>query len=180
MPPNLKDRTYQDIPQQIGHRQTISQPTTVMLMTQALHVASGQKILEIGTGTGYQAAILARIVESKGKIITTEIIPELVKLAKKNLNKARIKNVKVIYCDGSKGYAKASPYDRIIATAACPDIPKPLIKQLKPNGILLAPVGPLHGQSMLQVTKLDKKNKTKIENLGGFIFVPLRGEHGYK
>ena len=134
---------YGDYPLPIHEEQTISQPTTVMLMSQALEVKLGHKILEIGTGSGYQAAILAEIVGSKGMVYTTEIKPSLVKFAKKNLKKAGIKNVKVIHADGSKGYARAAPFDRMIVTAAAPSTPKPLLKQLKIGGILVIPVGPM-------------------------------------
>lgn len=172
-----KHKAYSDIPLPILSNQTISQPTTIMIMTQNLEVKPNQKILEIGSGSGYQAAILSKLVGEKGKIITIEIIKELALFAELNLRKNNIQNVQVIHTDGSKGYKKEAPYDRIIVTAATPEIPKKLIEQLKPRGILIAPVGPLYCQEMLKITK---KNKTfDIENLGDFVFVPLKGEEGF-
>jgi len=169
---------YDDYPLSIGKGQTISQPTTVMLMTEALELKEGDKVLEVGAGSGYQAAIIAKIIGSKGKVITTEIILELAEFAQKKIKKLKIKNVKIVNHDGSRGYEKESHYDKIIVTAACPKIPPPLLKQLKNNGILVAPVGPVFlGQSMLKIRK--KRNKFEEENLGDFVFVPLKGKYGY-
>lgn len=172
-----KGQAYSDVPLPLISGQTISQPTTIMIMTSALEVKKGQKILEVGSGSGYQAALLGKLVGPKGEVITTEIIHELVLFAKLNLQKANIKNVEVIHTDGSQGYNKEAPYDRIIVTAAAPETPKKLLKQLKPNGILIAPVGPLYCQEMLKIKK--KKKSLDIENLGDFVFVPLKGEEGY-
>lgn len=165
--PQLKRRAYQDtaLPYLCG--QTISQPTTVMIMTDALSVKKGNKILEIGTGSGYQTAILAELVGSKGKIYTFDIIPEIIKQAKKNLK--NYKNVKVYCKDASNGYKRAAPYDRIIVTAGAQKIPKKLIEQLK--GIMVIPVGLYFQQKLMKVTK------NKKENLGDFVFVPLKGEY---
>ena len=169
---------YGDYPLSIGKGQTISQPTTIMLMTEALELKEGDKVLEVGAGSGYQAAIIAKMVGSKGKVIATEIIPELAKSAQKNIKKLKIKNVKIVNHDGSQGYKKQSPYGRIIVTAACPKVPPPLLKQLKDNGILVAPVGPVFlGQSMLRIRKI--RNEFEEENLGSFAFVPLKGKYGY-
>lgn len=170
---------YGDYPLPIGSGQTISQPTTIMIMTQAMELKPGLKVLEVGAGSGYQAALIGTIVGKKGKVITTEIIPELAIFAKNNLKKSKIGNVKVVHYDGSKGYEKEAPYDRIIVTAACPEIPKPLIDQLKENGIIVAPVGSLvFGQKMIKCIK--KKGYLETVNLGDFVFVPLKGEYGYK
>ncbi|MBW2970748.1 protein-L-isoaspartate(D-aspartate) O-methyltransferase [Candidatus Woesearchaeota archaeon] len=178
MHPHMKQDAYIDNAFPIGHGQTISQPTTVMLMTQALELKKGDKVLEVGAGSGYQAALIAKIVEPE-KVITTEIIPELVEVARLNLEKAGIRNVEVIEHDGSKGYEKETPFDKIIVTAACPAIPKPLIEQLKEGGIIVAPVGSLcFGQKMIKAKKI--KGRLKKTNLGMFVFVPLKGEHGYK
>ncbi len=169
---------YGDHPLPIGEGQTISQPTTVMIMTQALELAAGQKVLEVGTGSGYQAALIAHIVGRAGKVVTTEIVPKLAQFAKKNLRGAGIRNVEVICHDGSKGYDEQAPYDRIMITAAAPYIPKSLIDQLKDRGIVVAPVGPIHlGQEMKKITKLGSELKEK--NLGEFVFVPLKGKFGY-
>lgn len=107
-----------------------------------------------------------------------EIIPELVEYAKKNIKNSRMKNIKVITGDGSKGYEKEKPYDRIIITAGAPEIPEPLIKQLKPNGILVGPVGNVYEQSMIKITK--KRKGIVKQNLGLFFFVPLKGRYGHK
>lgn len=174
----LEEEAYGDYPLPIGSGQTISQPTTVMLMTQALELKERQKVLEIGTGSGWQAAIIAKIVGEKGKVITTEIIPELAEFSRKNIKKASIKNVEVINYDGSQGYKKEAPYDRIIITAACPKIPAPIIEQLKVGGILVAPVGSLvFGQKMIKLRK--NKDRIETEALGSFAFVPLKGKYGY-
>ncbi len=179
VPEKFADQAYIDSPLPIAGGQTISQPSTVMVMTEELKVKTGQKILEVGTGSGYQAAILSKLVGSKGKIVSTEIVPELVDFARKNLEQSGIENVEVIEHDGSLGYEKGAPYDRIIITAACPKIPEPLIKQLKNGGILLGPVGSiLSGQEMIRITKKD--DELKEERLGEFLFVPLRGKHGFK
>ncbi len=171
------DQAYGDYPLPIGEGQTISQPTTVMLMTEALELKENDKVLEVGAGSGYQAAIIADIVGKKGKVISTEILAELVKFAQQNIKKLNLKNVKIINYDGSKGYEKEAPYDKIIVTAGCPEIPKPLTKQLKENGIIVAPVGGLFEQIMVKGKK--KGNKLVEEKLGYFMFVPLKGEYGH-
>lgn len=177
IPEEFKDRVYVDYPLPIGKNQTISQPTTVAIMTQALEPKQGQKILEIGAGSGWQSAVLSFIVGEKGKIITIEYVKEISEIAKRNLKKLNIKNVEVIHGDGSKGYKKEVPFDRIILTSAAPDFPKPLIEQLKEDGIIIAPIGSRFEQEMVKAKKV--KGKLKKENLGSFIFVPLRGKYGY-
>jgi protein-L-isoaspartate(D-aspartate) O-methyltransferase len=178
VPESHKDEAYADHPLPIGYDQTISQPTTVMIMTDALELNKGDKVLEIGTGSGYQAAIISVIIGAKGKVITTEIVPELAAFARANLKKTKITNVKVICTDGSQGYSKEAPYDRIIVTAACPKIPQVLIDQLKQNGIIVAPVGSLFfGQSMIKGIK--RNNQLETRNLGSFVFVPLKGKYGH-
>lgn len=174
-----KKEAYEDRPLPILAGQTISQPTTIMIMTQALDVKKGMKVLEVGCGSGYQAAILSKLVGSKGKIISVEIIEELVKFARCNLKKVGIKNVEIIHGDGSLGYEKEAPYDRIIVTAGASEIPKPLIKQLKVNGVLVIPVGPSYCQNMM-VVKKKAKNKIVIKNIGDFVFVDLKGKLGRK
>ena len=168
------DEAYGDYPLPIGHEQTISQPTTIMIMTQALELKTTDKVLEIGSGSGYQAAIISRLAK---KVISIEIIKDLALFAKENINKNNIKNVEIIHGDGSKGYEKSAPYDKIIVTAACPKIPESLIEQIKNNGIIVAPIGPLYGQVMIKARKI--KNQLITEKLGDFMFVPLKGEYGY-
>jgi protein-L-isoaspartate(D-aspartate) O-methyltransferase len=175
VPKQLKNLAYKDIPLSIGFDQTISQPATVVIMTEALDVKIGNKILEIGTGSGWQAAILSKLVGKKGMVYTIERIEEL---AKENLRKAKIDNVKTFVGDGSAGLEKYKPYDRIIVTAACPDIPKPYLEQLKNRGRLVIPVGNQYIQTMLVLTKNGKEISRK--ELGSFVFVPLIGKHGFK
>ena len=166
---------YSDIPLPIGFGQTISQPTTVLMMVQALKLRKTDKVLEVGAGSGYNAAIMAQLCKF---VYAAEIVPGLVEFAKENLSKDGVKNVKVIYCDGSKGYKSEAPYNKIIVTAACPEIPKLLVEQLKENGRIIAPVGTsLHQEMFLGVKK---NGKLKLESLGYFSFVPLRGEFGSK
>src|SRR3989344_4727969 len=162
-----KDDAYSDIALPILKGQTISQPTTVMIMLQALELKKTDKVLEVGSGSGYNAALLSKLVK---KVYTTEIIPELVEFAKKNLK--NIKNVMVIHCDGSKGLEKYAPFDKIIITAASEKVPDVLFKQLKDNGILIAPVGPPYLQNLMKYKK--KKGKIESINLGNFMFVPLK------
>ena len=178
VPNNMKELAYRDTPLSIGHDQTISQPSTVVIMTEALDVKAGQKILEIGTGSGWQAAILAKLAGKNGFVYTVEIVSELIDFAKDNLKKVGLKNVKVIKGDGSLGLKEYAPYDRIIVTAACPDIPKSLLNQLRAKGILIIPVGNLYLQEMYIIKKL--KGKIEKKSMGSFMFVPLTGRYGFK
>src|SRR3989338_2083891 len=168
------NEVYGDYPLPIGFGQTISQPTTAMLMIEALELKKTDKVLEVGAGSGWCAAIMSRLCK---KVITTEIIPELVGFAKENIKKCNIKNVEIIEWDGSRGYEKESPYDKIMLTAACPSLPKQCIEQLKENGIIIAPVGSLFSQDMIKGKKV--KGNLETENLGSFMFVPLKGKYGY-
>jgi len=178
VPENMKHLAYGDFPLSIGFNQTISQPSTVVVMTEALDIKKDQKILEIGTGSGWQAAILSYLVGEEGFVYTIEIIKELAEFAKSNIKKLKIKNVEVIKGDGSLGLREKAPFDRIIVTAACPDIPKPFLEQLKENGIIVIPVGNLYLQEMYVVKKL--KNNIEKKSIGSFMFVPLIGKYGFK
>jgi protein-L-isoaspartate(D-aspartate) O-methyltransferase len=178
VPENIRYMAYRDTPLSIGNNQTISQPSTVVAMTEALNVKEGQKVLEIGTGSGWQGAILAYLVGEKGFVYSLEVIKELVEFAKKNIIKLGIINMKIIVKDGSLGLEEKAPFDRIIVTAAAPDIPKSYMEQLKENGILVIPVGNLYLQEMYVVKKL--KNKIKKKTIGNFMFVPLVGKYGFK
>ena len=178
VPDSMKYLAYRDTPLYIGSNQTISQPSTVVAMTEALDVKDGQKILEIGTGSGWQAAVLGKLVGERGMVYTVEIIDNLVKFAKENLEKLEINNVKVIKGDGSLGLKRYAPYDRIVVTAASPDIPKPLLSQLKPKGIMIIPIGNIYLQSMYVVKKSGKGIEKK--SIGSFMFVPLTGKYGFK
>jgi protein-L-isoaspartate(D-aspartate) O-methyltransferase len=179
IPENLRDQTYDDIPLPLLRGKTISQPTTVMIMTHALELKAREKVFEVGAGSGYQAAIIAKIVGKNGKVITNEIIPELVSFAKQNLKKANIKNVEVYENDGSKGMPDKAPFDKIIITAACKKFPKPLLEQLKPNGIIIGPVGTRYEQEMVKGIK-DKNGKLQLEFLGPFLFTHMYGKYGFE
>ena len=174
-PEEYRKGCYEDTPLPIGRGQTISAPSMVAIMSEKLDAKAGQKILEIGAGSGYQAAILAEIIGSKGKLFTVERIKEVADNAKKVLGK--YKNVKLIVGDGTLGYKKEAPFDRIIVTAASPKIPEPLVEQLKEGGKMLIPIGNyLFGQELDLITKV--KGKIKEEFVTGVVFVPLIGKYG--
>jgi protein-L-isoaspartate(D-aspartate) O-methyltransferase len=176
VPNGLKSIAYSDSPLPIPGGQTISAPHMVAVMTEYLDVKGGQKILEIGTGSGYQAAILS-VLNPKGKIYTVEVVPELFNFAKENLKD--YKNVHVFSGDGSIGLPEYAPYDRIIVTAGSPNIPKAWVEQLKEKGKIIAPVGGTYEQRLMMV---EKKNGKIIEKDLNFpcVFVPLRGLYGWK
>lgn len=171
----LKEEAYADIPLPIGKEQTISQPTTVIFMINALELEKGDVVLEIGAGSGYNAVIMSKLCK---KVYTIERIHELAETAKKNLEKAGVENVEVIEGDGSKGLKEKSPFDKIILTAAGPRFPEPLVEQLKEGGTIIGPIGGLYEQEMVKAKKI--KGKLVEEKFGGFRFVPLIGKHGYK
>jgi len=163
-----KSEAYYDIPLPIFEEQTISQPTTVIMMLDFLDIKENSKVLEIGAGSGYNAALLSKL--TKNKIISVERVKGLVDFAEENIKKSEIKNVKIIHADGVLGYKKEAPYDRIIATCSSPYIPKAWKEQLKENGILVAPIGYLEHE-MVVAKKL--KGELVIEKKGFFRFVPL-------
>lgn len=169
------DVAYDDSPLPIGHGQTISQPYTVAMMLEELMLENGHNVLEIGAGSGWNAALIKEIVGSKGRVTAVEYIEELAVLAKENLRKV-LSDVRIVNDDGSLGYKPYAPYDRIIVTCACPEIPPPLIRQLKDRGIIIAPVGRLF-QQMIRGKKEDGELST--ESLGSFRFVPLKGKYGF-
>lgn len=169
---------YSDTPLPIGLGQTISAPSIVAFMSKSLDVQEGMRVLEIGSGSGYQAAILAELAGASGSVYTVERIPELLQLAKTNAEKLGYANMKFIEGDGTKGHAQEAPYDRIIVTAASPSIPQALIDQLKDAGKLLIPVGSRMFQDLELVVKRGKE--IEVSNLMPVVFVPLIGEFGYK
>ena len=169
-----KDNAYLDCPLSIGRGQTISQPFMIALMTQCLSLKGPETILEVGTGSGYQAAILSKLAK---KVYTIERFSILADRAEKIFKELEIKNVKVMVGDGSKGLEKFSPYDGIIVTAGAPEIPKSLIEQLNEEGKVVIPVGNSFSQDLLLGIK--EKGKLKISNYGGCVFVPLVGKYGW-
>ena len=175
--PDFYRQAYDDIPLPTIRNQSLSQPTTVMLMTHALKVEQGHKILEVGSGVGYQASILSRLVED-GKVITTETIPELVSIAKRNLLQLGCSNTLVVETDGSRGVEEEAPFDRVMITCACPKIPEPIIEQTKDGGIIIAPVGDKASQTLVRATKIGKR--LDLEFLGPFTFVPMQGKYGFE
>lgn len=176
LPKNMQEYAYADDALPLEKGQTFSQPYTVAIMIEALELKKGDKVLEVGTASGWNACLIAKII-NPGIIYTTEIIRELIGYSSKNIKKLNIKNIKIIHTDGSQGYKEEAPYDKIIVTAACKEIPNPLINQLKNNGILIAPVGSRYSQQMCKIKK--EGNKLKKEYLGNFVFVPLKGKYGY-
>ena len=178
VPESLQHDAYKDVPLGIGNMQTISQPTTVAVMTEALQVKPGQKILEIGTGSGWQATILSRLIGKKGRIYSIERIKELAHFANRNIEKLKIKNIHISVGDGSVGLKTHAPFDRIIVTAACAEIPEPLLHQLKSGGVMVIPLGNREYQEIYVIKKL-KRGMKKL-SLGYFAFVPLIGKYGFK
>jgi protein-L-isoaspartate(D-aspartate) O-methyltransferase len=170
VPESLKNRAYENSPLPIIEKQTISQPSVVSRMTEWLDLKEGQKVLEIGSGSGWQSAILANIV-GNGKIFTVERHAKLANFAKKNLEKLGIKNVTIIHGDGNLGLPEESPFDRIMITAACKKIPNILLHQLSLDGLLIAPVGD-DIQSLILLKKTSK-GFVEIKNQKGYVFVPL-------
>lgn len=170
----LRDQAYGDFPLPIGEQQTISQPYIVAEMTQALQLGREDRVLEIGTGSGYQAAVLARIAY---RVYTIERIRALYLQVRRLFDELRLFNVVTRYGDGSKGWEEESPFDAIIITAGAPRIPSVLVNQLAVGGRLVAPVGNPHSQDLIKLVK--EKTGVRQSNLGGCRFVKLVGEHGW-
>src|SRR3954447_20418949 len=173
VPEHLRAQAYEDRPLPIGHQQTISQPFIVAVMLEALELTGTECVLEIGTGSGYQAALLGWLAQ---QVYTVEIIPDLTQSARAIL--VAYDNVKVITANGSIGWKGAAPYDAIIVAAASPTVPHALVEQLKEGGRLVLPVGDASAQELLRVRR--RQGQIITENLGGCIFVPLVGEEGWK
>ena len=178
IPEHLKDEAYRDTPLSIGWGQTISAPSMIALMLEVSDFKSGMKTLEIGAGSGYNAALIAEICGEEN-VVTIERIPEVYQFGKENLERAGYK-VKVVLGDGTKGYEEEAPYDRIIATAAAPEIPKSWKDQLKEGGMIIAPVGKERYYQELLVLKKNRGGTFDTNRYGGCVFVPLVGEDGWK
>jgi len=171
-----RTRAYEDYPLPIGEDQTISQPYMVALMTQTLQLGGKESVLEIGTGSGYQTAILA---EMTRRVYSVERIPSLAGRARKTLDSLGYTNVLVRLSDGTMGWEEHAPYDRIMVTAGAPSIPEPLVEQLANGGILVIPVGSDVSQELMRVTR-DKNGEIRKERMGGCVFVRLLGKHGWE
>jgi len=166
---------YIDSPLPIGMGQTISQPYMVALMTECLSLKGNEKVLEIGTGSGYQAAILSKLAK---EVYTIERFEVLAQRAEKIFQELDLKNIKVIVGDGTTGLEEYSPYDGIIVTAGAPEIPKILVEEIVEEGRIVIPVGNSFFQDLLRGIK--RKEKLEVQNFGGCVFVPLVGKYGWK
>ena len=171
----LWDQAYGDFPLPIGQGQTISQPYIVARMTQELGLKGHEKVLEIGTGSGYQTAILAELAD---KVYSVERIPGLLPRAKKVLDQLGYHNVLIKLDDGTWGWKEHAPFDAIIVTAGTPVIPEPLLEQLKDPGVMVVPVGDEYSQTLTRITK--KNGKIETTYLEGVRFVKLIGDHGWR
>ncbi|HKX00797.1 MAG TPA: protein-L-isoaspartate(D-aspartate) O-methyltransferase [Bryobacteraceae bacterium] len=170
VPEDRRAYAYADTPLPIGHGQTISQPYIVAFMTELVEPAKGQRVLEIGAGSGYQAAVLS---ELAGEVFTIEIVPELARSAAERLASLGYRNVTVRQGDGYLGWPERAPFDRIILTAAPPEIPHALIDQLKPGGRLVAPVGENAGEQKLVVVDKGRDGKLRRRSVLAVAFVPM-------
>ena len=175
VPPELRDSAYADLPLPIGEGQTISQPFIVASMTEALRLGGGERVLEVGTGSGYAAAVLAEIA---GEVFTIERLPALVAGAKAALQRLGYRHVHVIEGDGTLGHPAGAPYDAIVVTAEGPRVPPALRDQLKPGGRLVMPMGDPHNQMLIRLTRRAEGDDT-IEELYPVRFVPLIGAGGW-
>ncbi len=170
VPQELREYAFENRPLPIGREQTISQPTIVALMTQLLGVGAGDRVLEIGTGSGYQAAVLAEI---GCEVISLEIIPELSERAAALLSALGYEQVRTIVADGYRGWPDEAPYDAIIVTAAAPQVPEALLEQLRPGAPLVIPVGRQSAPQELQVITVDDSGRRQTRSIIPVLFVPM-------
>lgn len=170
----FEDQAYSDYPLPIGHKQTISQPFMVAFMTAALDLQGNEKVLEVGTGSGYQAAVLARV---SGRVYTVERISDLARKARRLFDQLRLVNVCLKVTDGTFGWEEQAPFDAIMVTAGAPEVPLNYLKQLNDGGRLVIPVGGLSGQSLKKITRHGSDFVTEV--LLDCRFVPLIGKQGW-
>ena len=174
----LRDQAYNDNPLPIDGGQTISQPYIVALMTEALELTGSEKVLEIGTGSGYQAAVLAELVDH---VFSIDRIASLAGNARRLLESLNYYNIAIRVGDGTLGWKDEAPFDAVMVTAGAPDIPKTLVEQIAVGGRLVVPVGGRHSQLLIKLTRLSESvNDVKKEDLGGCRFVDLIGEYGWE
>ncbi len=173
--PEYQPWAYDDAPQPIGHGQTISQPYIVALMSELLTLAGSERVLEVGTGSGYQAAILAKLA---AEVHTVERLPSLAERARQTLESLKMENVHVHCADGSQGWPDSAPYQAILVAAAAPSVPPPLLEQLAEGGRLVLPVG-ARGFQRLELWRREG-NAFSSENILPVAFVLLQGKHGWK
>lgn len=176
VPEALAAQAYSDFPLPIGERQTISQPYMVAVMSEALQLKGGEKVLEVGTGSGYQAAVLALLAR---QVFSLERIPALARQARRTLDKCGFARVNVRVTDGTFGWEEEAPFDGIVVTAGAPSIPQPYRNQLAIGGRLVIPVGDRLSQVLVRVTRLSERD-FREERLLGCRFVPLVGDHGWR
>lgn len=179
VPERMKDGAYADRPLPIGQGQTISAPSMIAIMLEVLKVRRGDKVLEIGTGSGYNAALLAELAGEEGEVYTIERLESVAKTGRKNLERTGYDRVEVIVKDGTQGYQEKAPWDRILVTACAPEIPDPFIEQLGIGGRIAIPVGSHYMSQTLLVVEKTGKNETDVQRHGGCAFVPLVGKHGW-
>lgn len=176
VPVAMRDQAYDDHPLPIGEGQTISQPYMVAYMTEALELTGIERVLEIGTGSGYAAAVLSRIVDT---VYSVERLASLAESARQRLERLGYTNVVVLLGDGSLGYPEQAPYDAIVVTAGAPKVPKPLLQQLAMGGRLVIPVGAASFMQMLVRVRRVGEHDFRSEELCGVLFVPLVGDEGW-
>jgi protein-L-isoaspartate(D-aspartate) O-methyltransferase len=172
LPPHLAGDAYSDAPLPIGSGQTISQPYVVALMTERLEPRRTSRILEIGTGSGYQTAILAHLA-SGGRIFTVERLPDLLVEAEERFRRLGLTNIETRLGDGAPGWQEVAPFDRIVVTAAAPRVPEPLVAQLAPGGRLVIPIGDLAAQELVILHRRETGDGLEQRHAGGVRFVPL-------
>ena len=177
VPQVLQRRAYEDGPLPIARRQTISQPWIVARMTELLELEGDETVLEVGTGSGYQAAVLSRLC---AKVITVERHGELAQEARAVLSKVGARNVTVLAGDGTMGRSEYAPFDAVLVTAGGPDVPTPLVDQLRPGGRLVIPVGNRELQKLIRVRRQQGEAEPARETFDGCRFVPLLGRFGWK
>jgi protein-L-isoaspartate(D-aspartate) O-methyltransferase len=175
-----RDDAYSDTPMPIPGGVTVSAPHMHAILLSALGLKPGDSVLEVGFGSGILLAYMREIVGGRGKVIGVEMIPEAYRFGRANLEKAGYRDVKVILGDGSVGNAEDAPFDKIVSGASAPNIPRPWIDQLKPEGIIVTPIGSEYGGQELVYAKKDKAGKVVKKNLGGVVFVKLKGKMGFK
>jgi len=180
MPQNVRGYAHVDQPMPIGHGQTISAPSMIAIMLESLDLKPGQKVLEIGAGSGYNVALIAEIIGPEGEVFTIERVAELVEFGRRNLERTGYGRVKVMAGDGTCGYKEKAPYDRILVTACAPELPKPLIEQLKIGGKLGAPIGHHYMFQTWTVAEKRSEKDINVRECVGCSFVPLVGKHGWK
>lgn len=176
VPERSRRDAYRDAPLPIGEGQTISAPHMVAMMCDLLELAPGHKVLEVGGGSGYQAAVMARLVAPGGRIYTVEVLPGLAEGARANLRAAGVANATVVAGDGSLGLSEHAPYDRVAMTCSAPEVPPPLLEQLAPGGRMVLPVG----RTLQELFLVVKGDGVVSQPRGAVAFVPLVGKYGFR